>query len=43
MGGGGCFEANKGVKEIEEMRGCGVSYLELTGKASRRRCEKVKP
>lgn len=28
MGGGRCSEANSGVKEIEEMRGCGVSYFD---------------
>lgn len=38
----GALRQTRGVKEIEEMRVCGVSYLELTGKASRRRCEKVK-
>lgn len=38
----GALRQTRGVKEIEEMRVCGVSYLELTGKASRRRCGKVK-
>lgn len=27
MSGGRCFEANSGVKEIEEMRGCEASCL----------------